>query len=49
MRDLRLTQRGWIALYCVLAVVLTGMLIWADAAMSIPGVDDARVDAEQLR
>ena len=47
--DLRLTTRGRIALYCLAAFAGIVFLIWADAAISIEGVDDARVDAEQLQ
>ena len=44
-----LTRRGR-AVATILAAVLTvALLIWADYAMQIPGVDDARVDAEQLQ
>jgi hypothetical protein len=38
-----------VALYCVTALVLIVFMVWADSAMQIEGVDDARVDAEQLQ
>ena len=49
MGDLRLTTRGWIVLYCLGAVALIFLMVWADAAMQVRGVDDAVVDAEQLQ
>lgn len=49
MGDLRLTTRGRVVLYCLGAIALIALMIWADSAMQIPGVDDARVDAEQLQ
>jgi hypothetical protein len=45
----RLTERGWLIVYCVGAVLLIAFMIWADAAIQIEGVDDARVDAEVLQ
>ena len=48
-RDWRLTTRGWVVLYCVLAVAAIGLLIWADAAWFDPSLDHARIDAEQLQ
>ena len=47
--DLRLTTRGWVVIYCLAALAGIAFLVWADAAISIEGVDDARVDAEQLQ
>ena len=46
---MRLTTRGWVVLYSLLAVAAIVFLIWADAAIHIKGVDDARVDAEQIK
>ena len=44
-----LTTRGRVAIYCVAALLIIGLLIWADYAMSIPGIDDALVDATELQ
>ena len=46
---MRLTVRGWVVVYCLLAVAAILFLIWADSIIAVPGVDDARVDAEQLQ
>lgn len=44
-----LTPRGWAVVYLITALLLGGLVILADHAMSIPGVDDAVVDATQLQ
>lgn len=46
---MRLTTRGRVVAGFLAAIFLIGLMIWADHAMSIPGVDDARIDAELLR
>ena len=46
---MKLTTRGRVLAYLVVAALVFGLLFWADAAMHIPGVDDAVVDAEQLQ
>ena len=49
MSGLRLTTRGWTALYVLLAVVAFAFLTWAESAWLDPTIDHARIDAEQLQ
>ena len=46
---MRLTNRGWLVVYVLLAVVGVMFLTWAEATWFDPNIDHARADAEQLQ